>query len=435
MPFRVFILCALCALGVESAAASRPHLWVLTDLSDPRDRRVGGHPQNDPDDIVALASLLLEANRFEIDGIVFSSTNRPHLADATPFIESTFAAAYATDRPGLEKTFGGFPATIPFIRSSITGGAEARRFDPAADYADLSTYPSVQALVDTASDHPVNVLLWGPTTEAAIALQHCLTSGNDTAVANMRFIAHWTKSWIAQGTPAAPFHVANCRDDAAACAFLHDTALADPRVRFIETGSVGQTGIVNGSARYPHWAAFADSRLGQILTTAKFYSGKPDGSDSATFWVLIDGFGPSIDDYAPDGSLDQATEEANRDRFLAAAPAINDDLRARAIAAASGRPFSPAFLAERFTYVYRYLNGRYYVYAGQPAAYHVRDAAGRDLLSGSIERGQRELDLGAVPEGLLSVEVTSGGLTQTFLLPHGGPVADELGRVPHPATR
>ena len=432
MSFR--LLCLLCALGVSAFASTRPHVWVLTDLSDPRDRRVGGHPQNDPDDIVALASLLLQANRFEIGGITYSSTNRPHLADATDFIESTFVAAYAADRPGLEKAYGGFPPAIPFVRSSITGGATARRFDAAADYADLSSYPSVQALVDYATAHPVNVLIWGPATEAAIALQHCLTTGNDDAVRHMRFIAHWTKSWIAQGTREAPFHVANCRDDAAACAFLHDIALVDERVRYIETGSVGQTGIVNGSNGYPHWAAFEDSRLGQILTHGKFYSGKPDGSDSATFWVLIDGFGPSVADYPSDGSLDQATEEANRDRFLAAAPAINDDLRARAIAAASGQPFPPAFLAERFTYVYRYLNGRYYVYASQPAAYHMRDAAGTELLSGRIDRGQQELDLSAVPEGVLSVEVVSGGLTQTFLLPHGGPVADELGRVPHPTS-
>lgn len=397
--------------------AERPRIWVLSDLSDPRDRREGGHPQNDPDDISALAALLLEANRFEIGGIVYSSTHRRNLADATDFVTSTFVAAYAHDQPYLERAFPGYPPSIPFLRSSLTGHPEARRFDPAKDYRDLTDLPSVQALVDYATAHPTYVLLWGPTTEAAIALRHCLTTGNTVALQNMTFVSHWTKSWIAQGTPEHPFAVANCRDDAAACAFLHDTAAVDPRVRCVETGSVGQTGIVNGSTGYPKFESFNRSRLGQILLQAKFYAGKPDGSDSATFWVLLDHFGPGLADYATDGSLDQATEEANRDRFLAAAPALLDDLRVRSDAAAvAADPFPPAFLAERFTYVYQWLNGRYAIYVPLPTRYRMTTMDGREVRAGELARGDHELDLADLPDGDYLVHTDGGGLAQIFSL-------------------
>ena len=102
MRFPICIHVLLFALALGTAHA-KPTIWVYTDLSDPSDQRSGGHPQNDPDDICSLAALLLEANRFEIAGIVFSSTNRKELKDATPFVESTFTEAYAMARKPLNK--------------------------------------------------------------------------------------------------------------------------------------------------------------------------------------------------------------------------------------------------------------------------------------------------------------------------------------------
>ena len=90
------------------AVPTKPTIWVTTDLSDPRTTRTGGHPNNDPDDICSLAALLLEADRFDIAAVVYSSTNRQNLPDATDFVQSTFAAAYAHDVPFLNAAFGGF---------------------------------------------------------------------------------------------------------------------------------------------------------------------------------------------------------------------------------------------------------------------------------------------------------------------------------------
>ncbi|MDP5170977.1 MAG: DUF1593 domain-containing protein, partial [Bacteroidia bacterium] len=78
---------------------STPIIWVYSDMSDPRDQRKGGHPQNDPDDICSMASLLLSANRFDIRGIVVASTPRSGLTDPMPFVEEVFVAAYQHDLP------------------------------------------------------------------------------------------------------------------------------------------------------------------------------------------------------------------------------------------------------------------------------------------------------------------------------------------------
>ena len=89
-------------------------------MSDPRDQREGGHPFNDPDDIVTMAALLLEADRFHIETIVVSSTNRKYLGDSMDFVNRVFLDAYHHDQPYLDKAFGGFPETINFVRSSAT---------------------------------------------------------------------------------------------------------------------------------------------------------------------------------------------------------------------------------------------------------------------------------------------------------------------------
>lgn len=395
-----------------SAADGKPNLWIHTDMSDPNDTRSGGHPQNDPDDIVSMASLLLQANRFHIERIVYASNQRKGLKDPTNFVQNVFVAAYEHDQPYLDKAFPGYQKTIPFELSSINRNGIATPFDPTDDYYDLSKYKTVQDLVSYASDHPVYVLIWGPATEAAMAVQHCLSTDNQTALQNMTFIAHWTKSLIAQGTPETPFHVANCRDDEDACLYLHEQARTNPNIKYIELGSTGQTGIVNGSAKYPEIDSFTNSRLGQIFRYAKFYHGKPDQSDGATFWLVSEAFGPTLSDVAHDGSLEQANEERIRDLFLERTYALLDDTLAKSNAAAKANsPFTPAFIAQNFTYIYQYLNGRYYIYSPLPATYEVRNPDGDIVLHGEIE-GNLQLDFSQLPIGPYKVTVTSSEHTK-----------------------
>ncbi len=416
---RLLTLCAL-VLTASAASAPKPNLWITSDLSDPRDRRKGGHPQNDPDDLCSLASLLLSANRFHIEAFVYASNHRVGLADATPFVESTFAAAYAHDVPLLNKTIGGYQPSVTFLRSSINQSAPSRRFDPAADYRDLAGLDTVRRLVDYASKNPVYVLSWGPSTEAAMAVRHCLTTGNTAALENMTIISHWTMSFIAQGTPEKPYKVANCNDDSAACRYLHDTAHANPLVKFVELGSTGQTGIVNGSANYPHFDAFRRSRLGQLFIHSKLYSGKPDQSDGATFWILTE-HSPGLAHFKSDGTLDQPTEEKARDLFLARTPALLDELLKKSEAAA-GDPFPEPFIAARFTYVYQYLDGRYSIYVPLPATYEIRNSSGELVLHGNLTPGDHKIDAFAqLPVGAYNVKVTSGGLSRDFPLERTAP--------------
>ena len=146
------MLAAVCVLVLlrmsPILAREKPAIWVYTDLSDTRDLRAGFHPQNDPDDHCSLAALLLEANRFQIRGIVFSSTYRPGLKDATQCVEATFLAAYQHDLPLLNKKLGGYQETLPFHRSSIAGAPAPVKFNPVRNYADLGILETVKALIE-----------------------------------------------------------------------------------------------------------------------------------------------------------------------------------------------------------------------------------------------------------------------------------------------
>lgn len=410
-------LLAACTQSSNTVDSDKPpRIWVLTDMSDPNDRRAGGHPYNDPDDIVSLAALLLEANRFDIERIVYSSNQRDGLSDATSFVNEVFVSAYEHDQPYLNEAFPGYPKTIPFELSSVQQNGSPIPYNPDSDYSDLGNLPTVKDLVAAAEAGPLYVLIWGPATEAAMAVKHCLTTGKIDALENMTMVAHWTKSLIAQGTPERPFHVANCRDDKIACHYLHEEALSNPLVKYVELGSTGQKGVVNGSDKYSKIDDFSNSRLGQIFRHAKFYHGKPDQSDGATFWLLVNEFGPTIAEVAKDGTMDQATEEKMRDQFLADAPALMDDLLARSNAAAKAtNPFSPEFIANEFTYVYQFLNGKFYIYTPLPAEYTITNTAGEIVLSGTAD-GNIELDFSDLPNGTYPVTVTLGGTTRDFEL-------------------
>ena len=412
-------LLTLASLAVlTNTAAAKPNLWVYTDMSDPRVQRTGGHPYNDPDDICTLAALLLEANRFHIEAVVYSANHRKGLGGDTDFVENIFAAAYAHDQPYLDAAFGGYQSEINFVRSSLRRTDPTERFDPEHDYVNLADLPTVQALVDYATENPVYVLLWGPVTEGAIAAQHCLATGNDAALANMTFIAHWTRSYIAQGTPEAPHKVANCNDDARACQWLHEMAQRDRRVKYVEVGSTGQTGIVNGSAGYPHFADFTQSRLGQIFVHAKTYQGKPDQSDGATFWTLVDELGATLTDFTTDGTFSQAREENARDKFLADGHAMIDDLLVRSNAAAvAANPFPAATIAEHFTYVYQFIRGNYGMHLPLAATVTVFRPDGSQLWQAMKPAGNHELEfMHHQPVGDYPVTVTVGEYTRHFTL-------------------
>jgi hypothetical protein len=394
----------------------RPTIWVYSDMSDPRDTREGGHPQNDPDDITTLASLLLYANMFNIESIVVGSNTRAGLKDPMPFVEDVFLEAYYHDVKYLNQKLGGYPEQINIQPSSLVG--ESTRFDPNKDYSDLSGLETVRQLVKAAEKRKIYVLNWGPLTESAMAVKHCLDTGNDKALRNMFFISHWTKSSVSQGTPEQPFNVANCNDDRPACNYMHEIAYANDQVRFIEVGCIGQTGLVNGSGGYRNYEAFENSRLGQIFLRSKFYFGKPDYSDGATHFILDGRFGLTKDDYPHDGTLTIELEKKLVEKSRAIAHDIIDELLARSnVAAIANNPFEKEKMASYFTYVYSRRPGSYGVHIPyDDTVLKLFNSQNEEVKVFNLDFGNHTLDLSGLEPGEYDVTVSIVGTELNFKL-------------------
>lgn len=393
--WRVSALLALLIALPVSAKQNKPNIWVYSDMTDPRDERANGHPKNDPDDMVSLAALLLSANRYNIVSIVLGSVHFNNVKDTMPFVNEVYRAAYRADIKKLEKHYPGFQKDILFQHSSITKNAVPEKFDSNKNYSDLSKYDTVKQLVDYAKDNAVYVMSWGSLTEPAMAIKHLLDVGDKKTLANITFISHWTKSYLKSALQKDlrqfPYDVSNCSADRSACDYVHEQAAQHKAVKFIELGSIGQTGIVDGSKKYGKIEIFEKSRLGQIFIHAKYYGLKPDQSDASTHWVLSEQFGFTLDDFKTDGRMTAAQELKNKDTFFKLAPSIMDDLSQRA-AAVSESGFSPAFLAKFFTYAYHKKN-KYHVYSPFIAPYRVYDTDGRQVDSGRLVRGHKTIDL------------------------------------------
>jgi hypothetical protein len=137
-----------------------------------------------------------------------------------------------------------------------------------------------------------------------------------------------------QGTPKHPENVANCREDAAACAYLKRVAAAG-RIDYRECGAIGQHGIVSGAPRgEKYYEAFKVSQLGRIFAEGKFVHGNVDHSDSATYWVLLGTMGVTLADIPPDGTNTAEREKANESAFRENSRALHEELLRRARAAA-----------------------------------------------------------------------------------------------------
>jgi len=329
-------------LGAAAPAAPRkPAVWIYTDMSDktiPGPNHMG--TLNDPDDISAMAAYLLLADQFDTRGIVVASTHRAEHAttpDQAAWADGLIGAAFRAESPHLNRLLGGgFPADVRFTESGIKASGE--KYDPSRRYTSLQPYPTVRALFEEARREPagglINVLCWGPLTEPAILVNHAIATGNHEVLAKLRFIAHWTDSPLHQGTPEHPENVANCREDAAACAYLKRMA-RERRIDYHECGAIGQHGIVSGS---PKGAAYFDgfkvSRLGRIFAEGKFVHNSVDHSDSATFWVLLGQWGVTLQHIPPDGTNSPPRELANEKIFKDWSRRIHDELLRRARAAA-----------------------------------------------------------------------------------------------------
>lgn len=316
-------------------AQQKPKVWIYTDMSD---KNIKGQEKegsaNDPDDISAMAGYLLMANEFETKGIVVSSTHRkehktsPNQAD---WANSFFGDAYRKDVINLNKTIGGYPSTITFSQSSIKESSE--RFDSNKNYKDLSNYKSITDLIKIAKTEKdiINVLIWGSNTEPAILVKHCLATGNQKVLKKLRFIAHWTSSYWHQGSMDKPQNVANCREDAAACAYMKEMA-KEGKIQYYECGAIGQHGIVSGSQKgEAYFNQFKSSQLGKIFVEGKFAHNSVDHSDAATYWVLLGKWGVDLSNIKSDGTNTPEIEKENEVKFEKWSHRIHYELLRRSI--------------------------------------------------------------------------------------------------------
>ncbi len=314
---------------------TKPKVWIYTDMSDPTLKGSNHRGTiNDPDDVSAMAGYLLMANEFETLGIVVASTHRqehrttPNQAD---WANRLFGGAYRADLPQLQNQFEGFPNEISFVQSSIKSTAE--KFVESKDYHSLENYPTVSPLLEQTQalveGQTINVLCWGSVTEPAILAAHCVATGKLELLKRLRFIAHWTNSPLHQGSAEHPEDVANCREDAAACAYMKKLAESGKLV-YHECGAIGQAGIVSGGPKgHDYFDQFKTSQLGTIFVEGKYVQNGVDHSDSATYWVLLGTYGVSLNDIPSNGANSAAIEQANETKFRTNARRIHDELLSR----------------------------------------------------------------------------------------------------------
>ena len=314
-----------------TASAQKPIVWLISD---------GGKDINDPDDISAVASYLLMSNLFDTRAIVMGSTIHPwnkDTLDQQTWAEETYGNAYAADRDNLNKYIGGYQDEMRFMESSIKGMGDS--FSPDFVYS-LNKYPSILALFEEidASDDTVNVLCYGPLTEQAILVSHCLRNDRSDILHKLRFIGHWTNSTLHTGTPTNPERTHNCFADAVACAYIKEQAL-NGAIEYYECGGIGQYGIVEeGPKGRAYYDQFKTSNLGRIFAEGKFTKNRVDDSDSATYWALLGNYGVSLHDIASNGLNFPEVEKRNEANFALRAKDMRDELLRRSQAAAGLDP-------------------------------------------------------------------------------------------------
>lgn len=327
----------LLMLVAGTTFAQKPKVWIYSDMSD-KTLKGNNHMGtiNDPDDISAMAGYLLMSNMFDTKGIVITSTHRKehqHTPNQAEWGNNYFGNAYRADVGNLNKNIGGYAPSVNFMQSCIKETAE--RFNPDHTYKSLVNYSSIKALFDTVnqSEGLINVLCWGSLTEPAILVDYCINQGRTDILKKLRFIAHWTSSSWHQGSLEHPEDVANCREDANACAYMKDMAL-NGFIQYFECGAIGQHGIVSGSPKGEnYYNQFKTSQLGKIYSEGKFVNNCVDDSDGATYWVLLGNWGVSLNDIKSNGTNFPEVEKANEERFKKWSARIHSELLRRSKAA------------------------------------------------------------------------------------------------------
>src|SRR5262245_55822859 len=153
-------LALLVLLGTSGFAAEKPRLLVLTDI--------GG----DPDDTQSLIRLLVHANEFDIEGLVASAAGVPGELKADvvkPELIREVVKAYGQVRPNLVRHHPGFP-TEKALLDGVKSGNPRRGVESVGRGNDTEGSDWIIAVADRDDPRPLNVVIWGGSTELAQAL-------------------------------------------------------------------------------------------------------------------------------------------------------------------------------------------------------------------------------------------------------------------------
>jgi hypothetical protein len=143
-----------------AAAPDRPRLVVLTDI--------GG----DPDDQQSLVRLLLYSDEFDIEGLIASATTPPGEPKAEvvkPELIRQTIEAYGKVRDNLLRHRPGFP-TADALTGRVKAGNPQRGVRHVGEGQDTEGSDWIIRVVDQPDPRPVNVAIWGGSTELAQAL-------------------------------------------------------------------------------------------------------------------------------------------------------------------------------------------------------------------------------------------------------------------------
>jgi hypothetical protein len=154
------LLAAPCPSRAATAAPAKPRLLVLTDI--------GG----DPDDQQSMIRLMTYANEFEIEGLIASAAGTPGelKKDVTnPDLIRAIVGAYAKVRPNLLLHRPDYPPT-GLLLDRIKTGNPRRGVKHVGAGHDTEGSSWIVKLVDRDDPRPLNVTIWGGSTDLAQAL-------------------------------------------------------------------------------------------------------------------------------------------------------------------------------------------------------------------------------------------------------------------------
>ncbi|PWJ35028.1 nucleoside hydrolase-like domain-containing protein [Sediminitomix flava] len=349
----VISLCLIFGISLTISACDdpsegKPAIWILTDFTGMKKDGIEFRHQNDkqsqlntvsdPDDYVAMVMYLMNANKFHTAQIVLGSDGADKSKGTNPLTEfqNRILTAYEHDISfwNSNKNTKGFPSAQEISAVTKLTTLQGQKFDTNENYTDFkSLAPTVKSLVKEleknkySAENPLYVLVWGPMTEAAMAVKHLQAKGNTDALERLFVVSHWTTSFLRHNNPSkctaleedrVKYGVANCNEDCEACEFLHKEAQnAQAKFRFVDVGSVGQGGIVGGSRPFfgkkgiqgEHAQAFLTSEMGKLFIESNFMYNRPDGSDCATFYTILGDYGLTLNDFYTNGVI---TEEQER---------------------------------------------------------------------------------------------------------------------------